>query len=438
MTAEIALLNKSAVALAADSAMTVQGTGKIYPSNKLFALTKWHPIGIMIYANAEFMGVPWETIIKMYRQSIGRTAKTTVQEYLIDFLTYISTSPFCTEEQQSVNFLRIASITYANVLETVNNDLRTVFNEKKGYSSRDASRAIRKAIDERLAELEEIPESKSMENINVSHIVSTNKNEVNKRINFVFREFRLSQSAQKSLHRILQLTIKSAELSRGCSGIVMAGFGESEMFPTLYQVTTDGMLAGNLKYELHNHTDIERKGIYTSIVPFAQTDMVNRFMEGVDPEFLNYLRHYTRELLLQFVNEILDAHGVEPSQHVLDIGNAANGVVSEYFSAIKNFQKNYFIDPIIEVVGQLPKEELGGMAEALVNLTSLKHRVSLDQETVGGPVDIAIISKGDGFVWTKRKHYFDTALNPSYFNRQSYQTKQEKRDDQCTERDGIQ
>ena len=80
MTAEIALLNKTAVALAADSAMTDLGTGKIYPANKLFALTKWHPIGVMIYANANFMGVPWETIIKMYRQSIGRTAKTTVQE----------------------------------------------------------------------------------------------------------------------------------------------------------------------------------------------------------------------------------------------------------------------------------------------------------------------------------------------------------------------
>ena len=73
----------------------------------------------------------------------------------------------------------------------------------------------------------------------------------------------------------------------------------------------------------------------------------------------------------------------------------------------------------MEVVTHLPKEELASMAEALINLTSLKRRVSLDQETVGGPIDIAIISKGDGFVWIKRKHYFDPALNPSYFYRQS-------------------
>jgi hypothetical protein len=51
------------------------------------------------------------------------------------------------------------------------------------------------------------------------------------------------------------------------------------------------------------------------------------------------------------------------------------------------------------------------MAEALVNLTKLKRRVSDQQETVGGPVDVALITKGDGFVWVRRKSYYDAALN---------------------------
>jgi len=44
----------------------------------------------------------------------------------------------------------------------------------------------------------------------------------------------------------------------------------------------------------------------------------------------------------------------------------------------------------------------------------LRQRVSGDLETVGGPVDVALISKGEGFIWIKRKHYFDTELNPHY------------------------
>ena len=37
------------------------GTGKVYPANKLFALSKYHPVGVMVYNNAELMDVPWET-----------------------------------------------------------------------------------------------------------------------------------------------------------------------------------------------------------------------------------------------------------------------------------------------------------------------------------------------------------------------------------------
>jgi hypothetical protein len=55
------------------------------------------------------------------------------------------------------------------------------------------------------------------------------------------------------------------------------------------------------------------------------------------------------------------------------------------------------------------------MAESLVSLTSFKRRVTQDPETVGGPIDVAVISKGDGFVWINRKHYFNPALNHQFF-----------------------
>jgi hypothetical protein len=59
MTAEVAILNKAAVALAADSKVTIGSGGneKTYDSvNKIFTLSKRHPVGIMIYGNADFMG----------------------------------------------------------------------------------------------------------------------------------------------------------------------------------------------------------------------------------------------------------------------------------------------------------------------------------------------------------------------------------------------
>ena len=51
MTAEVAVMNSQAVALAADSAMTINYPDgqKIYNSvNKLFMLSKYAPVGIMV------------------------------------------------------------------------------------------------------------------------------------------------------------------------------------------------------------------------------------------------------------------------------------------------------------------------------------------------------------------------------------------------------
>ena len=75
------------------------------------------------------------------------------------------------------------------------------------------------------------------------------------------------------------------------------------------------------------------------------------------------------------------------------------------------------IGPIVDSIGTLSKEDMAEMAESLINLTYLKRRASFDEESVGGPVDVAIITKGDGFVWVKRKHYFKPELNLNYISK---------------------
>lgn len=92
MTAEIAIMNKEAIALASDSAVTMIGESdqKIFTSaNKLFALSKYHHIGIMVYGSAIFMGVPWETIIKIYRNSLGKKKFDTLKEYASNFIEFL-------------------------------------------------------------------------------------------------------------------------------------------------------------------------------------------------------------------------------------------------------------------------------------------------------------------------------------------------------------
>ena len=73
MTAEIAISNKNAIALAADSAITLQTEKgqKIFTSaHKIFCLSVDCPVGIMVYGDASFLGVPWETIVDAYSKQL--------------------------------------------------------------------------------------------------------------------------------------------------------------------------------------------------------------------------------------------------------------------------------------------------------------------------------------------------------------------------------
>jgi hypothetical protein len=81
----------------------------------------------------------------------------------------------------------------------------------------------------------------------------------------------------------------------------------------------------------------------------------------------------------------------------------------------QHIKRENYISPLMNAVSNLSKEDLAEMAESLIYLTYLKRRFTNAEESVGGPVDVAIISKGDGFIWIKRKHYFKPELNQIFF-----------------------
>lgn len=91
MTAEVAILNREAVAMAADSALTLGGTvGKVYNSaNKLFALSRLEPVAVMVYGGGSFEGIPWATVVKEYRRHLAAGTSDTMEEYASDFITYL-------------------------------------------------------------------------------------------------------------------------------------------------------------------------------------------------------------------------------------------------------------------------------------------------------------------------------------------------------------
>ena len=418
MTAEVAVMNKSAVALAADSAMTltVGEARKTYPTNKLFALSKHHPIGIMIYNNADFMDVPWETIVKMYRQQLGASSKPTVKDYAEDFLGYVGTSSICTDEQRRDNLLGIAS----DLLVRIAKEVRAITNNHLPNGSPDVMHVIRDVVSRHSNALVDAGEAMSMQSIDTAALVRAHTDEIDAQIDQYFVPH-MNPSLRQSFVDVLAVALKSSSLSADFSGIVFAGFGDHEIFPSLVEIVTDGAVPGVVKADVRIAHDLARVGTQTAIVPFAQSEMVQRFMNGIDPDFLRYMNAVVTDVLTDVYQELLTSVSPEPlaDEQLGNIQTLVESKVRQFRERSDMLRRDGYVNPILEIVRYLPKEELASMAEALVSLTSLKRRVSTEEESVGGPVDVAVVSKGDGFIWIKRKHYFEPSLNPDYFVRQS-------------------
>ncbi|MTI12753.1 hypothetical protein [Sansalvadorimonas verongulae] len=160
-----------------------------------------------------------------------------------------------------------------------------------------------------------------------------------------------------------------------------------------------------------------------TVIPFAQSDVIETFMNGVHPDYTNAVDELIKYIAGSYplkVRELLEKEeaGSELTERLVRAleeygADAARDMAQNFQRELK--AKNS--SPIVNAVTFLPKDELAKLAESLINLTSVKRRMSTDSETVGGPSDVAVITKGDGFIWIKRKHYFKSELNHHYFER---------------------
>jgi len=80
--------------------------------------------------------------------------------------------------------------------------------------------------------------------------------------------------------------------------------------------------------------------------------------------------------------------------------------VPRYFEAfyrmIRDYQQEVFINPILRVLEIAGRKELGDTARDLVGLNIFKKRIMAQKETVGGAVDVAVISRDGGFQWAAK------------------------------------
>jgi hypothetical protein len=423
VTALVAVMNKLAVALAADSAITFgsESRQKIYNTgNKLFALSKYRPVGIMVYGNAELMGVPWETIVKQFRAFIGTRRHDALTKYVDSFVSFLERNDHCLWDPSIQDaFFTIATRGYFHfVLAQINEQVEKALALAPSVDEAQVATIADAVVAEQLADWEAAPRLGSFPAGFPGTIRRKYAAEIANLYSRTFQKLPLSARSRRSLLQIATMLPCRKKFSDGASGVVIAGFGDKEVFPSIHYFLCEGLFLGRLKYATQDSATVDRDSD-AIIVPFAQREMVNNFIEGIDPLYQLALEAYIQELLSKYPEHVVAALpelGDDRRKQVASqLAQVAHTILGDFSGKMGQYRSENHVNPILKAVGVLPKDELAAMAESLVNLTSFKRRVSLQAETVGGPIDVAVISKGDGFIWIKRKHYFNRDLNQTFF-----------------------
>jgi hypothetical protein len=423
MTAEIIIMNKLAIALAADSAVTIsQERGrdknpKIFNTvNKLFTLSKYQPVGVMIYGGAGLNGVPWESVVKTYRRYLGKRNFPTLREYTNNFLAFLEADmlPNATQE----HFFKASAYGYfTSIKGQVDKEVKGQIEQKGQITEAEIKKIVESKIDEELSRWNAFPYLPSVDENYSEEIIRKYEKVIEDVIQLVFERLPIGSQHSDKLKRICGLLFSKNAFARNASGIVIAGFGDKDIFPSFVELMVEGVANCRLKYrEVESGTISDDKEAL--IKPLAQREAVVGFMEGIEPDlrglFDSYLTDLINGLSSGIVENLVDLSDEKRAKLKEKLDGFGKGLLEKFRKDVQNRIRSSHVSPIIETVRFLPKDELAAMAETLVNLTSFKRRISMTAETVGGPIDVAVISKGDGFIWIKRKHYFRPELNPHF------------------------
>lgn len=432
MTSEVVVMNRIGIALASDSAATVYvgARPKVYQANKLFMLSNHHPVGVMVYNNSSLLGVPWETILKMFRVRLGARSFATLEEYTQELLRYLSKNrDLFPPDVQKRYFLILVEKLFEGINAGVTTEVIRRSRKELPVKETDVlSEVVETSLGE-WREKKDICQACFGTDDVGGQLVGQVSGEINK---LVFKAFpNIEGDLVTKLTELVKLVVNKEEiLQESLSGIVIAGYGSDEYFPVMDQIELGEIFLDKPKFNRIETLRIsdDKPSV---IKPFAQSEVVRTFLDGISPAFEKKVITEFARIMLEVPQEIIDAMPGVGRQRKAAYKEGVNArsekAIILVIRKLLDFKDRKHLQPILQSIEFLPKDELAHAASSLVNLSSFQKRMSMtEDETVGGPIDVAVISKGDGFVWIDRKHYFKPELNQHYFRNRGIEARSER------------
>lgn len=414
MTSEIAVLNQRAVALAADSAVTLIDGGLVavrHDQRKLFNLIDGKPIGLMFYGVADVMGHPWDQLIEHYQTKVKPAGFAHVTDYAASFLASLDNlHEFFPPERQGDEYKRLLASVFRYVLQ-----LAQYLRENSGGEGAQTNDAVvLEAAIEKVWRLYQVREDGSARSDlacfpkDFAQTVASKYGRVlDETIAYGFAPFGLGKQALQRLHDIGIYCVVKDLFIEDVTGLVFSGFGAEERYPSVVTCFMSAIVGGIAKRSAPIIDAIDGE-VRSRIRVFADSEVTNAFIRGIDFNLERRLYGGFRMMMHGLVDQVVGAiptNDASLRENVRD--RFQREFVPKYFDAfhrmISDYQQQVFVNPILRVLEIAARNELAETARELVSLNVFKKRITAQKQTVGGAIDVAVISRDGGFQWWSKQ-----------------------------------
>ena len=425
MTALVSILNKRAAVIAADSAVTItrgDDTKIINTATKVFRLSSKSPVGVMIYGSAEFMGIPWSVLFKLYRDKNSGKSFDTLREYVDDFINFLRHEKNCIDlGNQLKHLMSQAAQFYYEIVEQVDSDYEEAV-EKAGSDKVDSKKFILKCVNDKLKQFDDRCKKRGVgaefEGYSFKQFQSFAQVALEKLEKLCKQD--KTPGAKTKWERVFYDYIIS-KLYIDYAGVVFVGYGNDEIYPSIVPLELAGFVDDKLRFLINEDgVRVISNDNEACVCPYAQTDIMRSLMKGIHPAMYSAVLKKVDESLDSAKQKMIESFakaGATKKQKEKLKEIDLKDISDKFKSEMKSYIQDTFVNGILDAVEAFNIEDMISMAESLISITNLQRHFSLLEESVGGPVDVAVITKSEGFIWVNHKQWFQQEMNPQMLDK---------------------
>ena len=358
MTSQVAVFNLEGVAVASDSIRTLTRGGMrrtFDTGEKLFDLGVGHRVVMLTSGSASLMRVPMSVLIEGFRASLTEPFGS-LADYATAFLAWLGSRVELSDAAaQDAHFGWQLRDYYGMVRSDVMDAIAHGGPADEPWDSPSVIATVTRTVDSLVDALKNRDDLQGINNRQDENYLDAHReliefsyiDQVEGMPRTVAADWRLTQELPRL---ILQ---KAESWARDCV-VAFIGFGTDDPFPRQSTLTIHGVVNDQVRAELREEARISVANS-ACVSSFGQDDAIRTFLNG-------------------HRGELHSEGGLD------DIG------------------------PVLEAIELLPRSELAGVAEALVGVQALSAALTCQQPTVGGPIDVVLVTRSHGVQWLRRKY----------------------------------